>query len=323
MSKIVNSNINNVMFRGGECDALYHGANLIWRRGIVEEDDRTNILNVTSTGSTYTFNYNIGTKNIYNSNQDYEIDIDNWEYGYNIFGSSEEAKAISVINKFPSTKNLITMSTMFNNCINLTYLPSFEITNKCRSISSIFSWCYNLKSIDTSKWDLSGITEMGMDDAFMECLVENIDLSKCGTPNIITLNQTFNVCGAKKIDISNLDTSNVTSMVSLFTQSPYLEEINLGEKWDMSKVTNHTNFVAYCRNLTTIKGKITNLGLKSNSVLGTQYCPFTNESAMVLINGLAKINSRQTITFSKETYSTLTDEQKKIATDKGWTVASA
>lgn len=43
---------------------------------------------------------------------------------------------------------------------------------------------------------------------------------------------------------------------------------------------------------------------------------------MVLINGLANVTTAKTITFKTSTYNTLTEEQKAVATSKGWTIAS-
>lgn len=321
--QIINSNINDVKYRGTGCDALYHGANLIWRRGIVVEPpiEEDNILNVTSSNGTYKFQISDSDYGTFNSDADYEVNIYDWKWVNNnsVFGDSN--KTILKINKFPSVKNKEDLDRYFYDCNNLTEMPPLEVSNKCKQLNYTFAHCYNLKQIDFSKWDLTNIE--GMDSTFTDCLAEEIDLSHCGYNNKVNFTSTFDTCGAKKINISNFDTSNTVIMNQIFTRSPYLVEVNLGENWDMSNVTNNTNLFSYCSSLTTIKGKITNWGLKSTSVTNLSSSPLTNESAMVLINGLAKINSRQTFTFSKQTYSTLTDEQKKIATDKGWTIASA
>ena len=48
-----------------------------------------------------------------------------------------------------------------------------------------------------------------------------------------------------------------------------------------------------------------------------------NTSAMVLINGLSTTTANLKITFKASTYNTLTADDIAIATNKGWTVASA
>lgn len=98
-----------------------------------------------------------------------------------------------------------------------------------------------------------------------------------------------------------------------------LKHINC-DNWDCSNVTNMTDIFTGSTKLSSITGSISNIrvniNLKSN--------PLDNDSAMVLINGLKDYTgtgSTRTITFRASTFSTLTDEQKAIATNKGWTIA--
>ena len=47
----------------------------------------------------------------------------------------------------------------------------------------------------------------------------------------------------------------------------------------------------------------------------------THDSLMVVINGLQTVTTTQTLTLGPANLAKLTDEEKKIATDKGWTLA--
>lgn len=381
MSKIVNSNINNVMYRGGECDALYHGANLIWRRGIIEGDDG-NILNVTSASSTYIFRNPLKNNEFvtYNSNQDYVIDLDTWSPMGELFDTStinpDKANNILKINKFPSTKNLRYAYSLFNSCANLTEIPNLSISEKCTSISNIFSKCSSLTNIDVSNWDIQNVKDFN--GVFYSCssLKNVIGLEKLNGKNLTSFNYTFWACSnlecpinidgftgnaptdargmfymcekvpsiswknlnagdiesfsstfwdcqlIKSLDLSNWVVYSCNDFSGMFGWCISLEEIKFSDTlWDMSKATTTKsleNMFYDCHALTTVSGNIVNISASIN----LRHSPLTNESAMVFINGLAKI-SRQTITFSSTTYATLTDEQKKIAVDKGWTVASA
>ncbi len=72
--------------------------------------------------------------------------------------------------------------------------------------------------------------------------------------------------------------------------------------------------------LTSITGNISNI--RTN--ISLTYNPLDNDSAMIIINGLydySGTGSTRTIKFRTSTYNTLTDEQKAIATSKGWTVS--
>lgn len=47
----------------------------------------------------------------------------------------------------------------------------------------------------------------------------------------------------------------------------------------------------------------------------------THDSIMVVINGLQTVTTEQTLTLGTTNLAKLTDEEKKVATDKGWTLA--
>lgn len=115
-------------------------------------------------------------------------------------------------------------------------------------------------------------------------------------------------------------TSKIVSMREAFSMATSLKHIHC-DNWDCSNVTNMQDIFTGSTALSSITGSISNIrphiSLASN--------PLDNDSAMVLINGLKDYSgtgSSRTITFRKSTYDTLTDEQKAIATSKGWTVAS-
>ena len=47
----------------------------------------------------------------------------------------------------------------------------------------------------------------------------------------------------------------------------------------------------------------------------------THDSLMVIINGLQTVTEKQVLTIGSTNLAKLTDEEKQIATDKGWTLA--
>lgn len=122
-------------------------------------------------------------------------------------------------------------------------------------------------------------------------------------------------------DIYNIVvTDKVTSMLQAFSMATSLKHIHC-DNWDCSNVTNMTDIFTGSTALSSITGSISNI--RPNISLA--YNPLDNDSAMVIINGLMDFSgtgSNRTITFRKSTYDTLTDEQKAIATSKGWTIAS-
>ena len=83
------------------------------------------------------------------------------------------------------------------------------------------------------------------------------------------------------------------------------------------KTTNLVNCFNNCTALKTITG---NPNFKVS--LNLSPCSkLTHDSIMVVINGLQTVTEAQTLTLGSENLAKLTDEEKQIATDKGWTLA--
>ena len=72
-----------------------------------------------------------------------------------------------------------------------------------------------------------------------------------------------------------------------------------------------------CISLTTITGNP-----NFNVSLDLSYCEnLTHDSIMVVINGLQTVTETQTLTLGETNLAKLTEADKQIATDKGWTLA--
>ena len=136
--------------------------------------------------------------------------------------------------------------------------------------------------------------------------------------------------------IPQLDTSNVTDMTKMFYHCPSLTTI---PQLDTSKVRNMTSMFQGCTNLSSVPqldtsnaidvnrmfancSSLTTLGgltnLKVNLSLSS--CPnLTHDSLMNVINEVAVIpDYSQNLTLGATNLNKLTDEEKAIATNKGW-----
>lgn len=74
---------------------------------------------------------------------------------------------------------------------------------------------------------------------------------------------------------------------------------------------------AICPELTEITGNPnfkTSVGFSDSTKL-------THDSLMVIINGLQTVTETQTLTLGTDNLAKLSDAEKQIATDKGWTLA--
>ena len=150
-------------------------------------------------------------------------------------------------------------------------------------------------------------------------------------PNIITKINKIEITGkninfnyfckdlTKLSTIYEFDSSNVINMDLMFQGCTSLVSL---PKIDATKLTNSTTMFGYTYedlpNLTTLGGFT---GLKINLVLAP--CSnLTHDSLMNVINEAADVTSSpKTLTLGTTNLNKLTDEEKAIATNKGWTLA--
>lgn len=155
--------------------------------------------------------------------------------------------------------------------------------------------------------------------------------------------------GVRSVTSFNINTSLITDLSNMFNNCETLVNVNL-TKFDFSKITNMKNLFFNCTNLQSVDVDVLDLVNIRNSAssifknctsltsvnaviknVRTDFylkdCPLDNETAMRFINALVEDYSipagSRVFTFSQVTYDTLTEDQIKIATDKGWEVKRA
>ena len=112
--------------------------------------------------------------------------------------------------------------------------------------------------------------------------------------------------------IPQLDTSKVTSMGSMFTNCSSLTTI---PALDTSNVTDMGNMFYNCYSLT----EIHMTGMRANFSISSS-TQFTESALVEILNNLATVTSTRTLTMGSTNLAKLTDEEKAIATNKGWTL---
>ena len=134
------------------------------------------------------------------------------------------------------------------------------------------------------------------------------------TSSVTNMNSMFNACYLLTT-IPQLDTSRVTRMISMFS---YCESLTTIPLIDTSSVTSMGSMLYRCYKLTDLGGFI---GLKCD--LDLYDSPLiTHESLLNVINKAADVTaSPATLTLGSTNLAKLTDEEKAIATNKGWTLA--
>ena len=105
-------------------------------------------------------------------------------------------------------------------------------------------------------------------------------------------------------------------MTGMFSYCLYLRDLHLPAGFAQA-ATGVKDIFIMCLLLTNITG---NPNFKVSFSL--ENSPrLTHDSLMVVINGLQTVPTAQTLTLGTANLAKLTDEERKVATDKGWTLA--
>ena len=183
---------------------------------------------------------------------------------------------------FTATSDVPDMSYMFKGCSSLTSVPSFNTAN-VTNMYDMFEGCSSLTSV-----------------------------SLLGTSNVTDMGFMFKGCSSLT-SIPSLDTSNVTDMNFMFDGCSRLTNI---PSFDVSNVTYMNSTFRYCSSLETIH--MINIGTSLDISSSTK---FTREALLEIIGNLKTVTTTKRLTMGSTNLAKLTDEDKAIATNKGWTLA--
>ncbi len=231
--------------------------------------------------------------------------------------------------------NVTDMSNMFQDCESLTTVPQLN-TSKVTNMSEMFSYCISLQSIPLL--NTSSVTDMSHMFNSCESLttvplfntssVTNMEWMLMGceslttvplfnTSNVTNMSNMFKFC-TKLTTIPQFNTSNVTNVSNMFYNCPALEsipELDFGNVGMVSLLLGRSNLP----NLTTIGGfRNIKVGFDIRNAPN-----LTVQSLMNIINNLYDfIGNGESITsqllIGETNLAKLTDEQKAVATNKGW-----
>lgn len=206
------------------------------------------------------------------------------------------------------TSSVTNMSNMFYNCHKLTSVPEYDTSN-VTNMSNLFKGCSQLKSIPL--FDTSKVNDMS--SMFSDCS-KLTSIPLFDTSKVVNMYNLFKGC-SQLTSVPELNTSNVTVMSSMFYSCSQLKSV---PKLDTSHVINANNLFFGCAQLTTLGGFIgfkTYLDLSGSPLL-------THESLLNVINEAADVTAKpKTLTLGATNLAKLTDEEKAIATNKGWKLA--
>ena len=214
------------------------------------------------------------------------------------------------------TSNATNMNGVFENCSKLTSLDvSNWNTSSVNNMSSIFKGCSGITSLDLSNWDTSNVTSMG--NMFHNCSeLTSLDVSNFDTSKVTNIASMFDGCSKlTSIDMSGWDVTSLTWAVYLFYGCSSLQTIDL-TGWSTTCSMDNNVFNG-CGNLTSLKW-----GPNWKSSTGLDACnKLTTESLKDLLANLATVTDGQTLRLGSTNLAKLTDSEKAIATNKGWTLS--
>ena len=187
------------------------------------------------------------------------------------------------------------------------------------SLERLFFRNENLVSIDVSNWDTSQVTYFIQ--AFSQNHnLESIDVSKWNTSNVENMAHMFMMCSSlTTLDLSGFDTSKVTTMISMFNGCSSLTTLDLSG-FDTSKVNNMEHMFLNNIKLSEVKCdgmKLPNIELNN---INLNKSPLSVDSIVGLLNALPQSDKGYSFQIGSVNIAKLSDEQKAIATNKGWTL---
>lgn len=156
--------------------------------------------------------------------------------------------------------------------------------------------------------DTSNVTDMS--NMFNYCdKLTSIPL--LNTSNVTKIASMFNSCRSL-VNVQLFDTSKVKSVFNMFY---FCDKIKIIPQFNFSNVTNASYAFSYCSNLEEIHFT----GLKVSFDISNS-TKFTEAALVEILNNLGTPTTSQTLTMGATNLAKLTDEEKAIATDKGWTL---
>lgn len=281
--------------------------------------------------------------------------IDTYAKSVMTLGDVSFRTAIDIVNKSDaknvdltmiSPKNETSLDNLFRNNTNLIHINSSNWdTSNITSLSFTFASMPNIESVDFADWDVSNVTDFfAMFDSSSK--IENIDVSKWNTISATDMGWMFSGNNLKHLDVSNFNTSKVTNMYAMFNRSYSLTQLDVSN-FDTSNVLNFGSVFARWSNaceelnisglnlerctsmkttfIETLFKVIRCDGLKlpniDMSTIGLHTSTeLTVDSIVGLLNALPQSDKGYSFQIGSDNIAKLSDEQKAIATNKGWTL---
>lgn len=238
-------------------------------------------------------------------------------------------------------------ASMFTGCYSLKQLTMSypNISANCTSTNNMFSACYSLKTLDVSGYITTNVTNMT--SMFSSCwsLKSIGNINSWNVAKVTTFDSMFRYCYSlnQAFNLSNWNMSTTTTIQYMFAECYALESFT-ANNWNLAKCTTMVECFRYCYSLKTLSisgWQLPKLSTAPGAFLGNCFsleifsgiaCPLninflntyclTHQSLINLLNELPTVTTTRTINIYSYNFNRLTDAEKAIAQNKGWTIAA-
>ncbi len=131
---------------------------------------------------------------------------------------------------------------------------SFDLSNvdtsQMTKATGMFEQCYELTSLDLTGFDTSQVTDMS--EMFFQCnKLQTLNVGSFDTSHVTSMYQMFYHCSKLgSLDLSSFNTAKVTNMSRMFLTCDSLASVTVGDNWSTANVTDSTDMISGCDNLT-------------------------------------------------------------------------
>ena len=163
-----------------------------------------------------------------------------------------------------------------------------------KNCSTVFSKCYNLKSLDLSKVDMSDVESTKY--MFMVCeSLESVDLGEFTAENVTEMSWMFYLCKSlETLDLSHFNTKNVTDMSGMFNNCYSLKSVDVSS-FETSNCDNFSEMFMNCKSLKTLDLSSFDF---SKTIPGAPYDYYNSEYMLIGCESLETVYTPRNVNIS-------------------------
>ena len=170
---------------------------------------------------------------------------------YNFFANLKKLETITGL-EYLNTEKVTDMSSMFSSCSSLTSLDVTKFnTANVTDMRSMFENCSSLTSLDVSHFNTEKVTKMHR--MFYRCSsLTSLDVTHFNTVKVTDMNSMFSSCSSlTSLDVTHFNTANVTDMNGMFSSCSKLTSLDV-TYFNTANVTDMSFMFANCSSLTSL-----------------------------------------------------------------------